>query len=220
VLVGIYREFPWKYLVKKIRTMKVIRFTLLVAVLFTVSTAFAQRLKMKEGSLDALKGVKKLNIQYDYSAMTCTTKDIPEAEFVAKKKEELNKKEAGKGDRWADSWVADREKRFAPHFKEMFEKQAEIELADGKTEKYTLIFKTTHTETGFNIGVTRRNAYIDGEAVVVETANPDKVLATISITDIPGRTGGSYDFDAGERLAEAYEKAGKSLGKYFSKQID
>jgi hypothetical protein len=200
--------------------MKALRFSITLVALLAATTAGAQRIKMKEGNLDPLKGVKKLNIRYDYSAMTCTTKDIPEAEFVANKKEEYNKKEAGKGDRWAESWVADREKRFAPHFKEMFEKQSEIQLAEGNSEAYTLIFKTTHTETGFNVGVMRRDAYIDGEALVVETANPDKVLAKITIDNVPGRTGGGYDFDTGERLAEAYEKAGKSLGKYFSKQID
>ncbi len=200
--------------------MKALKFTLLAASLLAATTTMAQRIKMKEGNLDALKGVKKLNIRYDYSAMTCTTKDIPEADFVANKKEEYNKKEAGKGDRWAESWVADREKRFAPHFKQMFEKQSDILLSEGESEKYTLIFKTTHTETGFNIGIKRRDAFIDGEALVVEAANPDKVLAKISIDNVPGRTGGGYDFDAGERLAEAYEKAGKSLGKYFSKQID
>ena len=200
--------------------MKALRFTLAVAALLAASTSMAQRIKMKEGNLDALKGVKKINIKYDYAGMTCTTKDIPEEEFIANKRAEYNKKEAGKGDKWAESWVADREKRFAPHFKEMFEKQAEIELAEGNNEQYTLIFKTTHTETGYNIGISRRDAFIDGEALVVETANPEKIIAKISIDNVPGRTGGGYDFDTGERLAEAYEKAGKSLGKYFSKQID
>jgi len=198
--------------------MKTLRFTLGLIALLVTSTAMGQRIKMKEGNLDALKGVKKLNIQFDYSGMTCTTKDIPEEEFIAKKKEEYNKKEPGKGDKWAESWVADREKRFAPHFKELFQKQSDIELSDDGSEKYTLIFKTTHTETGYNIGISRRDAFIDGEAIVVEAANPDKVLARISIDNVPGRTGGGYDFDTGERLSEAYEKAGKSLGKYFRKR--
>lgn len=200
--------------------MKVLRLTLLFAALAFASTAMAQRIKMKEGSLAPLKGVKKINIRYDYSNMTCTTKDIPEAEFVANKKEDYNKKEPGKGDKWAESWVADREKRFAPQFKELFEKHSDMQLAEGTTEQYTLIFKTTHTETGYNIGISRRDAFIDGEAIVVETASPEKVIARISIDNVPGRTGSGYDFDTGGRLAEAYEKAGKSLGKYFSKQID
>lgn len=201
--------------------MKSIRMTLTVAVLaITASGALAQRIKMREGKLDALKGVKSFNMQYDYNGMTCTTKNIPEEEFIADKKAEYNKKEAGKGDKWAESWVADRENRFHPHFKEMFEKESSMQLASDQNEKYTLIFRTTHVETGYNIGISRRDASIDAEALVVETANPGNVIAKLSITDIPGRTFGGYDFDTGERLAEAYEKAGKSLGKYFHKEID
>ena len=220
-----YWVFPQKadcaYFGAKSNDMKALRFTLAIAALSLAATStFAQRVKMKEGNLDALKGVKKLNVKYDYSGMTCTTKDIPESDFVSNKKEEYNKKEAGKGDKWADSWVADREKRFAPHFKEQFEKQASIQIADGNNEKYTMIFHTTHVETGFNIGITRRDAYIDAEVIVVESANPDKVLAKMTIDNIPGRTGGGYDFDTGERLAEAYEKAGKTVGKYFDKEVN
>lgn len=201
--------------------MNIIRFALTVAA-FTMatSTAIAQKIKLKEGNLSTLKGVKKMNVKYDYSGMTCTTKNIPEDEFVAKKKEEYNKKESGKGDKWADSWVADREKRFHVHFKDMFEKESDMQIGSLPEEKYTLIFKTTHVETGYNIGVSRRDASIDGEALVVETANPSNVIARMTIDNVPGRTGGGYDFDTGERLAEAYEKAGKSLGKYFSKQVD
>ena len=201
--------------------MKMIRFALTVAAFsLAASTAMGQKIRLKEGKLDALKGVKKMNVQYDYSGMTCTTKNIPEDEFVSNKKEEYNKKEAGKGDKWADSWVADREKRFHVHFKDMFEKQSDLQLGDMPDEKYNLDFKTTHVETGYNIGISRRDAFIDGEALVIETANPKNVIARITIDNVPGRTGGGYDFDTGERLAEAYEKAGKSLGKYFSKEID
>ncbi|MBS1588476.1 MAG: hypothetical protein JST52_02570 [Bacteroidetes bacterium] len=198
--------------------MKSLKIALALAALLASSSAMAQRIKMKEGNLDMLKGVKKMNIKYDYSNMTCTTKDIPEAEFIANKKEEYNKKETGKGDHWAEGWVADRENRYAPKFREMFEKQSDITLDPSGNEKYTLIFHTTHTETGYNIGISRRNAYIDAEALVVESANPDKVLARITMDDIPGSSFGGYDFDTGARLSESYEKAGKSLGKYISKQ--
>ncbi len=201
--------------------MKALRFTLAVAALsIAASSAMAQKIKLKEGNLDGLKGVTKMNVKYDYNGMTCTTKDIPEAEFVQNKKDEYNKKEPGKGDKWAASWVEDRDRRFHVHFKDMFEKTSDIKIGEMPSEKYTLIFKTTHVETGYNIGISRRDAFIDGEAWVVETANPDRAIAKIAIDNVPGRTGGGYDFDTGERLAEAYEKAGKSLGKYFSKQIN
>jgi len=199
--------------------MKVLRITLAIAAISLAAGASAQKIKLKEGSLDALKGTTEFNVKYDYSNMTVTTKNKPEAEFIEDKKKDLNEKEAGKGDKWAESWVADREKRYAVQFKEEFEKQSDMKIGENQNSKYTLVFHTTHTETGYNIGISRRNAYIDGELMVVETANPGNVIARISIDDVAGQTFGGYDFDTGVRLQESYAKAGKELGKFLKKKI-
>lgn len=188
---------------------------LTLALAGAANSLYAQ--KVIEGDLSALKGATEFNIQYDYSNMTVTTKNKPEDEFIADKREDLNKKDAGKGDQWAASWVADRDKRFAVQFKEEFEKQSDMKLVNSGA-KYTLIFHTTHTETGFNVGVMRRNAYIDGVATIVDASNPGKVIARIKIDDCAGRTFGGYDFDTGTRLQESYAVAGKKLGKYIKKK--
>ena len=81
--------------------------------------------------------------------------------------------------------------------------------------KYTLIFKTTSIEPGYNIGISRKNAQIDAEIWIVETANKSNKVATFTINNVPGGTAFGYDFDTGLRISEAYAKAGKSLGKFF-----
>ena len=58
-------------------------------------------------------------------------------------------------------------------------------------------------------------AEIDGEALIVETANPSNVIARISVLNCPGRTFGGNDYDTGERIQEAYAVAGKGLGKFI-----
>lgn len=182
-------------------------------------TVSAQKLRVKNANFDALKGTTRLNVKYDYSNMTVTTKNIDEQAFIEEKKKELNKKEAGRGNAWAASWTNDREARFEKQFKEEFDKQSDIRLGAFPDAKYTLIFHTTHTETGFNIGITRRNAYIDGEVQIVETANPSNVTAVITIDNSPGTMPFGMDFDTGGRLAEAYAKAGKEIGKMIKKKI-
>lgn len=200
--------------------MKLIHSTLLVAAsCLVINTANAAKVKLKSGNLDALKGTTEMNVQYDYSNMTVTTKNKPEAEYIATKKAEYNKDEAGKGDKWEASWVADRDKRYKVQFKEEFEKQSGAKLNEGSAAKYTLIFHTTHTETGYNIGISRRNAYIDGEATIVETANPSNVIAVITVNDAQGGTFGGYDFDSGTRLQESYAVAGKTIGKFLKKKM-
>jgi hypothetical protein len=196
-----------------------LKIALATAALLTVGLSASSRVKVRSGDLSALKGVTEFNVRYDYSNMTVTTKNKHEQDFIQDKKEDLNKKEAGKGDKWAADWVTDRQNRFEPQFKEEFEKQSELKLVQNPSAKYTMIVHTMHTETGFNIGIQRRNAYIDGEVTIVETANPSNVVAVISADNMPGRDVFGYDFDTGERLKESYAKMGKEVGKLIAKKL-
>jgi len=198
--------------------MKPLRFAAMIVLLFVTSFAMAQRARLTEGNLNALKGVKKLNVKYDYNNMEVGKKT--EKEYVEDKKESYNSKEPGRGDKWAKDWVADRANRFQPRLEEEFNNNSDIKLGNFPNEKYTLIFKTVFTEPGFNIGITRKNAYIDGEVWIIETANPGKIIAKLEIPDCPGRTFMGTDFDNGLRIQEAYAMAGKGLGKFFSKNIE
>lgn len=185
--------------------------------LLTLSAA-AQKIRLRDGSYDPLKGQTAFNVRYDYSGMTVTTKDVAEEKFINEKTSELNAKEAGRGTTWAKSWVSDRERRFEPQFREEFEKQSNFRLGAGSA-KYTIVFHTTHTETGFNIGITRRNAYIDARVEIVETANPSNIVAAFTIDNAPGTMPFGMDFDTGGRLAEAYAKAGKEFGQHLRKKL-
>lgn len=191
--------------------------TVLVLCLF-VKTTQAQKVKLLDGDVSVLKGIEKLNIEYDYSDMG-VGKFEDEADYVKKKKADYNEKEAGRGEEWEKAWIADRKNRFQPQFEELLDKYAPFTAGDVPTAKYTLIFKTKFTEPGFNVYVTRRNAEIDGEALIVETANKDNVIARLSVLNCQGRTFGGNDYDTGTRIQEAYAVAGKGLGKFFEKQV-
>lgn len=179
---------------------------------------YAQKIKVLDGSLDALKGIDKLNLEYDYSKMG-VGKFATEKEYLDKKKKDYNEKEAGKGDEWVNSWEADRANKFQPQFEELFGKHSGITAGDIPNAKYTLIFKTTYTEPGYNVYVTRKNAEIDGEAIIVETANRSNVIARLSVLNNPGRTFGGNDYDTGTRIQESYAVAGKGLGKYLKDKL-
>jgi hypothetical protein len=69
------------------------------------------------------------------------------------------------------------------------------------------------------VGVANKPAYIDAEALIVESQNPSKVIAKISITKAPGRDVMGFDYETGARLQEAYAKAGKELGGFFKKNL-
>ena len=187
------------------------RFTglLLVTCLLGLQTN-AQKVKTTSGNDDILKSESSINIEFNYDNIS-VGKYKNEPEYIAAKTEEYNKKESGKGDSWAASWKNDRESRYQPKFIELFTLSSGMSVA--KDAKYTMIVKTISIEPGWNIGISRKNAEIDLEVWIVETANKSSKLATFTISNVPGGTAFGYDFDTGLRISEAYAKAGKSLGK-------
>lgn len=188
--------------------------TLLLVLLSIGLTSFAQKIKLLEGDVSALKGQTEVKTEFQYEMSV--GKFDKEDDYIASKKKELNGKEAGRGDTWEKSWKSDRQERFEPQFRELFSKHSGISTV-GQNATYTLIFKTTKTEPGFNVGVASRPAFIDGEAIIVETQNPSKIIARISITKALGRDVMGFDYETGARLQEAYAKAGKELGAFIKK---
>lgn len=184
--------------------------------MLTTQLCFAQKFKVKEGDKSVLKGSTEINLTFDYSHFSVGKFDNEE-DYIAKKKADYNKKESGKGDSWEKSWKADREERFEPQFTELFNKHGEgMKVGNFSTAKYTITIVTSSIEPGYNIGISRKNADVDGEVVVTETGHPDKVVLRISFTGAVGRTFGGGDYDTGLRVQESYALLGKSLAKYLN----
>lgn len=192
--------------------MKKYFLTTLIVFLLIPFFASAQKIKIISGTLAPLKSENSINIEFAYTDMK-VGKFNSEQEYINKKTEEYNKAETGKGDRWAEGWIADRKNRYETKFTELFGDNSKMKI--DANAPYTLILHTTFTEPGFNVGVWRKNAYIDAVATIVETKNRNNVIAKLSIDNAPGRDVIGADFDTGWRISEAYAKAGKSLGKYI-----
>ena len=189
---------------------------ILFLIMTTISlNTFAQRVKEVEGNMPDLKNEKSINTEFTYGNISVGKYD-KEEDYIKAKTEEYNKKEPGRGDSWAKKWIDDRANRYEPKFDELLTKYSDLTL--NKNAKYTIIFHTTFIEPGFNIGITRKNAYINGEVLIVETANKNKILAKLTIDKAPGNSYWGNDFDTGERLSETYATAGKGLGKFLKKQ--
>ena len=190
--------------------------SLIICCLMVTSMIMAQKVKLVEGNLKTLQGEKTIKTTFTYDDMIVGKEDTEEA-YIKRKKEDYDKKEPGRGDKWEKAWYSDRTERFEPQFNELFIKHAGLETAEDS--KYTLIFHTSRTEPGWNVGVMRAPARIDGEVLIVESANPDNIIAKLTVVNAPGRDVFGYDFDTGLRLQEAYAKSGKEVGKILAKDI-
>ena len=76
---------------------------------------------------------------------------------------------------------------------------------------------TVFTEPGFNVGITRKPAYIDVEVKFKNISSGEEV-AVLTVDNCPGQDAMGFDFDTGYRLEEAYAKLGKALAGYILKQ--
>lgn len=188
--------------------------TLTIALAVLAGSGFAQRIKVIEGKLPDLSNEKSINTEFTYNNISVGKYD-KEEEYIKTKTEEYNKKEPGRGDRWAKSWVSDRKNRFEPKFNELFTKYSDFTI--DANAKYTIIFHTSSIEPGFNIGLTRKSASINGDAIIVETADKSKVIARLSVDKAPGNSFWGNDYDTGERLSETYATAGRAVGKFIKK---
>ncbi len=207
--------------------------TLLAFVLIAAMRGFGQKVKLEDGDLSPLKSEKTIAFAFTYDSMLIGSSghghppgphppghshgQQTEAEYVAKHTEDYNKKSPGKGDEWAKAWKDDRETLYEPGFIKEFEKYGALQ-PDPKS-KYTLIFKTTNTEPGFNIGFMRHNAEISGVAWIVETANKSHVIAKISVINSPGGSFFENDYATDERIATAYSEAGRGVGYYIKGKL-
>jgi hypothetical protein len=208
--------------------------TLLSVVLMAALCGFGQKVKLEDGDLSPLKSEKTMAFAFTYDSMMIGSSghghppgpphppghshaQQTEAEYVAKHTEDYNKKSPGKGDEWAKAWKDDRETLYEPGFIKEFEKYGALQ-PDPKS-KYTLIFKTTNTEPGFNVGFMRHNSEISGVAWIVETANKTHVIAKISVINSPGGSFFENDYATDERIATAYSEAGRGLGYYIKGKL-
>jgi len=183
------------------------------------SFSFGQKIVKVSGDLGFIKGQKSINIEYDYSNMG-VGKFKEEAKYLEDGVAERNKKEAGTGEKWKESWVSSRDRVYHMKFEQLFNKGGEgIGLSgsrDNSDAKYTLIVKTTFTEPGFNVGVASKPASINVEYIFVESGS-ETVLAKYTQAGIPGAQAMGMDFDTSTRISEAYAKAGKMLIAFIAK---
>jgi hypothetical protein len=180
----------------------------------------AQKITVQKGSLSSIKGQKTLFATFDYSNMGVGKFD-KEDDYIAKKAEDYNKGEAGKGDSWAAAWKDDRARRYEPRFEELFNKYGEkIGMSVSRTAtdaQFEVNVHTIFTEPGFNIGVMRKPAYINAVVTFKNIASGEEV-AVLKFDNVPGQDAMGYDFDTGVRIEESYAKLGKALMGYILKQ--
>ncbi len=198
--------------------------TLLLAAVLLFSYTYAQKAELKSGSVSALAGQTELNVIYDYEGLKIGSgkKARTEEEYIKEKVSEYNAKEPGKGDKWLEKWKSDRPNFYQPKFEDLMNKgleKAGIKVAQNlSSAKYTLKVNATRIEPGISTYAFKIPAQVDATFTITETAT-GKEIAVIEILESPGQLPSAFDFDSATRISEGFEKAGKTLSGYISKNL-
>lgn len=205
--------------------MKTISKLLIICFIAFATASFAQggfsKIKLVSGDLKFLKGEKKLNVSYDFSQLKVGGFD--EEDYLNEQVAKKNKKQAGSGDKWKEDWNNNKTKKYEPKFEELLNKY----LSENGTKigqdtvntKYTIILKTTLIEPGYNVGISKKPAYINVDILFVDNTDMTKNIAKMVMTNVLGQDAMGFDYDTGSRIAEAYAKCGKALGNYINKNV-
>jgi hypothetical protein len=162
--------------------MKNRKFTLgAVMLLFCLFSGHIQTTKAQEivsGDLKFLKDQTSINVVFDYTNFKIEKET--EAEFLAREVADKNKKEAGSGDKFKESWTSDRDVKFVEAFKKVFGERVKINVNDPNA-KYTLVVCNINlTSKGWGNKISGGHpASMVNEFKFVETANQNNVLCLL-----------------------------------------
>ena len=197
--------------------MKTIKTCLIILfMLFGTMSTFAQEVDLTKGDLSVLKGETSINFEFTYEKMSVGDFN-KEADYIKKRIEEENKKDPPNGDNWAAQWEEQKKNYFGDKFMLGFFKTYVAKY--DKSAKYTLIFNTKALEPGYQVGISKRNAGVDGTVTLIETGKPEKKLAVLFVERAPETKWRGAAFDAKSRIGDAYYMNGQKVGKFIEKNI-
>tara|TARA_R110000787_G_scaffold13189_4_gene41726 strand:- start:18303 stop:18908 length:606 start_codon:yes stop_codon:yes gene_type:complete len=195
-------------------------FTLIVLLLST-TLLVAQKTKINEGKFSNLKGITEYNLVFDYTDVQIP-KFKSEEDFLQDKMAKRDEKEPGTGEKFKIDWFDDRHEQYEPKFEVSFNKRFEEgEVKVGKklsSAAYTMKIHTTSLYSGYNIGISRKNANINAVISVYKNDAPDQLLLKVSYTKAEGGGAMGYDYDTGYRISECYAKLAKTFAKTIIKK--
>lgn len=198
--------------------MKTIKTLITISFLFFgLMATFAQEVDLTRGDLSILKGETSINFEFTYEKMAVGDFSN-EADYIKKRIEEENKKDPPNGDNWKREWEEQKINYFGDKFMLGFFKSFEMKY--DKSARYTLIFNTKALEPGYQVGVSKRNAGVDGTLTLIETGKPGKKLAVLFIERKPETKWRGAAFDAKSRIGDAYFVDGQAAGKFFKKNVN
>ncbi len=191
-----------------------------LTLLFIPLVFHGQIFKTASGNLEAISGVQRYNVVFEYAKNLKIPKHPSEKVFLEMESVKRNKENAGSGDIFKKNWFAYRKSIFEPKFIQEFNffnlKEKQVTVAQNISDAaYTMVVKTLLIAPGNSNFVFKKEARIEAVVKIYKTQNKHTTL--YSTETISVRSEGAKTDDL-ERIMSAYGELGRALSKHFSRK--
>lgn len=189
-------------------------FGLLVVALFSV-VLYGQKTKLESGSLDFMKERPVVNICFTYE--NTNVGKMTEVDYINKKINEKNIKQAGEGDEWRERYMHTKSNVNEVYFKHLFgiiTKSKGLVIADKQEDAtVTIIVNVDFMEPGFNAGgFVSKAASMNVTCRFIEKETGNEA-ARVIITNASTDSDVNDNYSVGLKLKDCYGKCGKELAQ-------
>jgi len=200
--------------------MKYLRLLFVLALITCgFKNAQAQDINLVSGDITVLIDQPTVKISFVYDGMDVA--GLIEDYYLKQKRTEYRK--VADADKFVAKWKSDFKDKHEPKFIEQFNlgmRKLKLTAEKEGDSKYTMIVTTNKIEPGFyaSSGGINRDTYVNLTIDIVETANPETILATIKSEKVVGIGANTVEMkDQQARITNAYGQSGSKIAKLIVK---
>lgn len=196
--------------------------TLQIFLLFLTSTIFiyGQNFKTDTGGVDALSGVERYNLIFEFADDLKIPGYTSENSFVETYARKAEKREHGAGEKFKKQWFSYRTDLYAPKFIQEFNffnlKEKQVTVATNISDaEYNMVVRTTSITPGNSNFFFKKNAWLKVYIRIYKTGSPEQVLYSTQAVEVHSNGANSDIFN---RIMSAYAELGRGLSKHLSRK--
>lgn len=185
---------------------------------FCITLMQAQKIEVVSGSIEALSGVERYKVDFEYAQNLDVQRYDSEEAFLSSQSAKKEQKKTGSGEEFRKLWFENRTNQYEPTYIQEFNS---FNLEDGQvtaaknitTANHTMLVKTVAINPGYSDLFYVEAGQLEVEVRIYATDNPESTLYGFNTT-VRGRTVS----DEFERIRTAYGNLGLAVSKHLSRK--
>lgn len=199
------------------KTITIFSFALL---LLCFESTYGQVFKTETGSLEALSGINRYKVVFEYAEDLKIPKYDSEEAFLETQVKKKNKKELGSGEDFKNQWITNRTQQFEPKFIQEFNffnlKEKQVTVARNVSDyDFIMVVHTSLIDPGNSNFIFKKDARLEVTIRIYKSDTPNQILYITELVDVHSKSASLDDYD---RIMSAYAELGRGLSKHLSRK--